>query len=87
MTGKMVRKEKYFWGFILGIAYYVLFLAVSFLAKGRWDMTLAHAVTTFLCVWEAELWEVCCRKKNTFKIRSFVIYYAKIRNDTISYEK
>ena len=51
LTGKMVRKEKCFWGFILGIAYYVLFLAVSFLAKGRWDMTLAHAVTTFfMCV-------------------------------------
>lgn len=51
LTGKMVRKEKYFWGLILGVAYYILFLAVSFLAKGRWDMSFAHAVTTyFMCV-------------------------------------
>ena len=51
LPGKMVRKEKYFWGLILGVAYYILFLAVSFLAKGRWDMSFAHAVTTFfMCV-------------------------------------
>lgn len=27
--------------------YYVLLLLVSFLAQGKWDMTFAHALTTF----------------------------------------
>lgn len=51
LAGKMMRREKYLWGMVLGLAYYVLLLAVSFGAKGRWDMTFSHAVTTFfMCV-------------------------------------
>ena len=30
-----------------GLAYYVLLLTVSVMAKGGWDMSAAHAVTTF----------------------------------------
>ena len=40
MAGKIVRKDKYLWGVITGLAYYVM-------AKGGWDMSAAHAVTTF----------------------------------------
>ena len=47
MAGKIVRKDKYLWGVITGLAYYVLLLTVSVMAKGGWDMSAAHAVTTF----------------------------------------
>ena len=42
-----MRKDKYLWGVITGLAYYVLLLTVSVMAKGGWDMSAAHAVTTF----------------------------------------
>ena len=47
MAGKIVCKDKYLWGVITGLAYYVLLLTVSVMAKGGWDMSAAHAVTTF----------------------------------------
>ena len=47
MTGKNVRKDKYLWGTLLGVVYFLLLLAVSFLAKGKWDMTIQHAAATF----------------------------------------
>ena len=34
-------------GVLSGLAYYVLLLTVSVMAKGGWDMSAAHAVTTF----------------------------------------
>ena len=43
----IVRKDKYLWGVITGLTYYVLLLTVSVMAKGGWDMSAAHAVTTF----------------------------------------
>ncbi len=51
MTGKLLRKDKYLWGILVGLFYYLLLLSVSFVVKGRWDMSLLHAVTTFfLCL-------------------------------------
>lgn len=47
MAGKIMRKEKYLWGILVGLAYFLLLIGVSFAAEGRWDMTLQHAVTTF----------------------------------------
>lgn len=47
MTGKIVRKDKYLWGTLLGVVYYLLLLAVSFAAKGKWDMTVQHAAAAF----------------------------------------
>ena len=46
-AGKVMRKDRYLWGIVTGLSYYVLLLLVSFLAQGKWDMTLAHAATTF----------------------------------------
>lgn len=46
-AGRIMRKDRYLWGIVTGLSYYVLLLAVSFLAQGKWDMTFAHAVTTF----------------------------------------
>lgn len=46
-AGKIMRKDRYLWGIITGLSYYVLLLIVSFMAQGKWDMTFAHAVTTF----------------------------------------
>lgn len=51
LAGKLVRREKYLWGMVLGLMYFLLLLGVSFGAKGRWDMTFSHAVTTFfMCI-------------------------------------
>ena len=47
MAGKIIRKDRYIWGIVTGLSYYVLLLLVSFLALGKWDMTFAHALTTF----------------------------------------
>ena len=47
MAGKIIRKDRYIWGIVTGLSYYVLLLLVSFLAQGKWDMTFAHALTTF----------------------------------------
>lgn len=50
MAGRLVRRDKYLWGVLTGLAYYLLFVIVSFAAKGQWDMSVSHAVTTFfLC--------------------------------------
>ncbi|MDD5803804.1 TIGR04086 family membrane protein [Blautia sp. HCP3S3_H10_1] len=48
MAGKIVRKDKYLWGILLGVFYYLLLVTVSFIVKGKWDMSLMHAITTFL---------------------------------------
>ena len=51
MAGKMVKKEKFLWGRLVGLGYFLLLVIVSFIVQGKWDMTLKHAVTTFLmCV-------------------------------------
>ena len=47
MAGRIIRRDKYLWGVATGLAYYVLLLVVSFAVKGCWDMSMAHAVTTF----------------------------------------
>ena len=47
-AGKMLRQNKYRWGLLVGISYFVLLAAVSFAVQGKWDMSLWHAVTTFL---------------------------------------
>lgn len=50
MAGRLLRRDKYLWGVLTGVAYYLLLLIVSFAAKGQWDMSISHAVTTFfLC--------------------------------------
>ena len=47
LVGGFMRKNRYLWGIVTGLSYYVLLLLVSFLAQGKWDMTFAHALTTF----------------------------------------
>ena len=77
MAGKIVRKDKYLWGVITGLAYYVLLLTVSVMAKGGWDMSVAHAVTTFFYVhrrWNTG-WNAVVKK--AFKMKRYMIYYAK----------
>nr|WP_295279490.1 TIGR04086 family membrane protein [uncultured Blautia sp.] len=48
MAGKILRKNKYLWGVLVGTFYYLLLITVSFAVKGKWDMSFLHAVTTFL---------------------------------------
>lgn len=51
MAGKIMRKDRYLWGMLTGLFYYLLLITVSFVVKGKWDMSLIHAVTTFfLCL-------------------------------------
>ena len=45
--GKDHTERPNIWGIVTGLSYYVLLLLVSFLAQGKWDMTFAHALTTF----------------------------------------
>ncbi|WP_373215653.1 TIGR04086 family membrane protein [Ruminococcus sp. 5_1_39BFAA] len=47
MAGKILRKDKYLWGILVGLFYYLLLVTVSFAVQGKWDMTVSHAVTTF----------------------------------------
>ena len=47
MAGRILRKDKYLWGILVGVFYYLLLITVSFGVKGKWDMSLIHAVTTF----------------------------------------
>ena len=47
MAGKILRKNKYFWGFLVGLGYFVLLLLVSVLVQGKWDMSFQHLLTTF----------------------------------------
>ncbi|MDO4272676.1 MAG: TIGR04086 family membrane protein [Eubacteriales bacterium] len=47
MAGKMVRKDKYLWGVLVGLCYFLLLIIVSFVVQGKWDMTVQHALTTF----------------------------------------
>lgn len=48
MAGKILRKDKYFWGVVVGLGYFLLLILVSFLVQRKWDMTLQHALTTLL---------------------------------------
>ena len=48
LAGKMVRKDKYLWGVLVGAGYWLLLAAASFAVQRRWDMSIAHTVTTFL---------------------------------------
>lgn len=47
MAGRIMRKDKYLWGILVGLCYFVLLLTVSFAVQGKWDMSIRHAVTTF----------------------------------------
>ena len=90
MAGKIVRKDKYLWGVITGLAYYVLLLTVSIMAKGGWDMSAAHAVTTFfMCTGGGDpevraLW----RKMNEWVYAGFDVTYKAlgVSFDKIYYE-
>ena len=48
LVGKIIRKEKYLFGLLVGLSYFLLLAIVSFAVQGKWDMTMRHAVTTFL---------------------------------------
>lgn len=36
MAGKIIRKDKYLWGILVGVFYYLLLITVSFAVKGKW---------------------------------------------------
>ena len=46
-AGKLMRQNKYKWGFLVGLCYFVLLMIVSFAVQRKWDMSVQHAVTTF----------------------------------------
>ena len=51
VIGKSVQKQKFLWGLLLGLCYFLLLIGVSWLVEHRWDMGIRHAVTTlFLCI-------------------------------------
>ena len=46
-AGKLIRKDKYRWGFLVGLCYFLLLAAVSFGVQRKWDMSFQHLITTF----------------------------------------
>lgn len=50
-VGRMVQEKKFLWGLILGIAYAVVIMLVSFVVNGTIDFTATSAIyQTALCV-------------------------------------
>ena len=47
MAGKLMRRDKYFWGILTGLTYFILLAAASFVVQGKWDMSFQHLITTF----------------------------------------
>lgn len=47
LAGKAIRKQKFLWGLLVGIFYFLLLVTVSFLVERKWDMSLLHTLTTF----------------------------------------
>lgn len=47
LAGKIMRKEKYIWGILVGLCYFFILAAVSFGVQRQWDMSLRHLVATF----------------------------------------
>lgn len=48
MSGKLLRKNKYFWGVVVGLSYFALLVLASTFVQGKWDMSLRHGLTTVL---------------------------------------
>lgn len=61
MAGKIIRKDRYIWGIVTGLSYYVLLLLVSFLAQGKWEMgyDICPCVDYFFYVswWRSHWWD------------------------------
>lgn len=59
MAGKIIRKDRYIWGIVTGLSYYVLLLLVSFLAQGKWDYDLCPCVDYLFYVswWRSHWWD------------------------------
>ena len=47
LAGKILHQDKYRWGFLVGLCYFVLLAAVSFAVQRKWDMSFQHLVTIF----------------------------------------
>jgi putative membrane protein (TIGR04086 family) len=51
LAGKLLRKDRYLWGILTGLAYFILLLAVSCAVEGGWTMSWRHLFTTFcMCI-------------------------------------
>ena len=49
LAGRRIQQDKYRWGGLVGICYFLLLAVVSFATGGRWNMTLIHTIT-ILCM-------------------------------------
>ena len=47
LAGKIARREKYRWGALSGLSYFLLLVTVSFIVSRSWDMSIQHMITTF----------------------------------------
>ena len=74
LAGKILRQDKYRWGFLVGLCYFVLLVAVSFAVQRKWDMSFQHLVTTFfMCLGGGNL-ERCFPDKKMLLIRLILCY-------------
>ena len=73
LAGKILRQDKYRWGFLVGLCYFVLLAAVSFAVQRKWDMSFQHLVTTFfMCLGGGTLG--CFPDKKMLSIRLILCY-------------
>ncbi len=47
LMGKKTVSQKYLWGMLLGLCYFLLLIGVSWLSEQRLDMSIPHAATAF----------------------------------------
>ena len=66
LAGKILRQDKYRWGFLVGLCYFVLLAAVSFAVQRKWDMSFQHLVTTFFMCLGGGTLEGCFPDKKCF---------------------
>lgn len=74
LAGKILRQDKYRWGFLVGLCYFVLLAAVSFAVQRKWDMSFQHLVTTFFMCLEEEPLEGAFLIKKCFYYAVLCIY-------------
>lgn len=48
LIGKNMQKQKYLWGLLIGLCYFLLLIGVSWMVERQWDMGLRHAAATLL---------------------------------------
>ena len=62
-------------GILVGLAYFILLVLVSFATEGKWDMSFKHLLTTFcMCMGEGVLGGMLKKKKKRLLFERILCY-------------